>query len=206
MEKSFALVLPDRPGGLREVMRILSANEVSVLRVSYNRVIDVHALFLDVFGTKSALEKATEELRAWSFLPGQREVGEIRLLELKFKSDMGILESALALVERLELNITYVDVRTDGNDGEIARLAVYVTDAKRLDRLMSDANELCPARLVPKGEQPSMLDNNHFNLSFAHGLAKRLGFSAAGEEEILINSNRIMQNLMTANGRSLQAL
>ena len=52
MEKSLTLVLPDRPGALREVAHLLAKRHVSVLRAHYNRVIDVHTLFLDVSGTQ----------------------------------------------------------------------------------------------------------------------------------------------------------
>ncbi len=197
MEKSLALVLPDRPGALREVMRILSAHGVDALRVSYNRVVDVHALFLDVSGTMAGLEEMMRDLRAWRFLPGQREVAEVRLLEFDLDGRMDVLEQLLALMQRHELNVTYVDVRTDGLDGGSARVAVCVTDQRQLAVLLHDANELCETRLIKRGERPNMLDNNHFILSFAHGLASRLKLSFDEEEEILINSNRVMQNLVS---------
>lgn len=196
MEKSLALVLPDRAGSLREVMRILSACNVEVLRLSYNRVVDVHAMFVDVSGTVSALEAAQKELRAWRFFPEQREVGEVHLLELELGEDPAALEPVLAVVEQNDVNITFVDLRTDGTTNGVMRIAVYVERASQLNDLMDGICKLCPARVVPKDERPNMLDNNHFNLSFAHGLATLLGIDVAGEEEILINSNRIMQNLM----------
>lgn len=196
MEKSLALVLPDKAGTLREVMRVLAAHDVSVLRLSYNRVVDAHALFLDVNGTVAALDAAEEELRAWRFFPGQREVGEVHLIELGLEDDPCALEPVLAVAEQNEVNITYVDVRTDGTSDGIMRIAVYVDRPNQLADLMEGIQRICPATVVPRGEQPNMLDNNHFNLSFAHGLARRMGLGPTGEEEILINSNRIMQNLM----------
>lgn len=196
MEESYALVLPDRPGTLREVMHILSSQNVAALRVSYNRVVDIHTLFLDVSGTKAALKQAKDELQAWRFFPDQREVGEVRLLELVLGDDPSVLASVLATVQRHELNITYVDVRTDNRE-EASYLAVYVTNQAQLIALLEDVSTLCKVRLAPKDEQPAMLDNNHFNSSFAHRIANMLDLSAQDEEEILINSNRIMQNLMT---------
>ncbi len=196
MEKSLALVLPDRPGMLREVMRVLSSHNVSVLRLSYNRVIDMHTMFLDVTGTIAALADAEDELRAWRFFPGQRDVGEVRLFELKLGSDSKDLMPVLEVFEQNEINVTYVDLRTDGSSNGITRIAAYLKRSEQLDALVQRTRKHCDVNVVPKGEQPDMLDNNHFNLSFAHGLAKRLGLDAQDEEVILINSNRIMQNLM----------
>lgn len=196
MEKPLALVLPDRPGVLREIMRILSACGVTVQRMSYNRVIDIHALFLDVWGTTDAIAAAENELRAWRFFPGQRASGEVVLLEFPTGDNLAVLEPVLALVERHELNITYLDVLADSGPSDKTQIGVYVRDRRDLDGLLADMWELCAVRVVPSNERPTMLDNNHFNLSFAHGLAKRLGLSEADEEEVLINSNRIMQNLM----------
>lgn len=195
MDKSFALVLPDRPGALREVMRIFASHAVSVQRVSYNRVVDVHAAFLDVWGTADSLAGAEDELRAWRFLPGQRDVGEVRLLELCIEDDATILEAVLARVECHETNITYLDILTQSGNDNKALMGVYTEHPHQLDRLLEDLRPLCEVHVVPPNDQPNMLDNNHFNLSFAHGISKRLGLLAADEEEILINSNRIMQNL-----------
>lgn len=197
MEKSLALALPDRSGSLREVIRVLSSHDVSLLRMSYNRVVDVHALFLDVFGTVAAIQAAEEELRAWRFFPGQREVGDVWLVDLALGDDLAALEPVLAIVEQQELNITFVDVRTDSSDGCIVRLSLYVTDPQQLAAFLNGVAKLCDYRVVPKSEQSIMLDNNHFNLTFAHGLAKLLDLGEQEEEEILINSNRIMQNLMS---------
>ena len=65
MEKSFALVLPDRSGALRDVTRMLSVLGVSVLRASYNRVVDVHTFFLDVSGTSAAIARAEDAKTRW---------------------------------------------------------------------------------------------------------------------------------------------
>ena len=196
MDKSLALVLPDRPGVLREVMHILSSHDVDVLRMSYNRVIDIHALFLDVWGTSLNLDEAEEELRAWKFLPGQRDVGVVRLLDLELEDELSSIEPVLALVERHELNITYLNVQTDSGEDSRTQIGLFVHDPAEFEQLLEDLQGCCKVRLVPLSEKPNMLDNNHFNLTFAEGLSKRLGLDAAQEEELLINSNRIMQNLM----------
>lgn len=98
MEKALALVLPDRSGTLREVLRILSSNEVTLMRVSYNRVVDVHTLFLDVHGTAAAILAAEEELREWRFMLGQRAVGEVYLLDVYIDDDLSILQKSLTLL------------------------------------------------------------------------------------------------------------
>lgn len=195
MEKSLALVVPDRSGLLREVTRIFSDNGVSILRMSYNRVVDVHAVFVDVWGSSASVAAAEDELRAWRFMPGQRRVGEVRLLEFAGDNDIPPLDPIISLINRHELNITYITARTDGNAANVVRVGVYVEDLERFHAMLSDAQATFQAREVPHGEYPQLLDNNHFNLSFAHGLARKLGLDAAAEEEILINSNRIMQNL-----------
>ncbi len=200
MEKSLALVVPDRMGTLREVTRIFSHHGVSILRISYNRVVDTRALFVDVWGSSAGLQAAEDELRAWRFMPGQRTVGEVRLLEFAGDEDMPLIEPILSRINRHELNITYVTARSDGENADTLRVGVYVEDVAEFDAMLQDLQELCSVRVVPRGEYPQLLDNNHFNLSFAHRLARRLDLDADAEEEILINSNRIMQNLELEEG------
>lgn len=199
MEKSLALVVPDRTGVMREVVRIFSDHGVSVLRISYNRVVDTHALYVDLWGSSSALAAAEDELRAWRFLPGQRMVGEVRLLEFSGEDELPDLEPLLACVNRYEFNITYINARTDTEQANRLQLGVYMEDTSTFDAFIQDTRSICAVRVMERDEYPSSLDNNHFTLSFAHGLAQRLGFDAAAEEVILINSNRIMQNLAAEN-------
>ncbi len=195
MEKSLALALPDRPGALREVMRILSENNVSVLRVSYDRLVDIHALFVDVWGSTASISHAEDELWAWRFFPGQRQLGQVYLLELATNDDLSPLEPVLAHINRHELNVTYVDARTDDADSPL-QIAIFAQNVTQLDELLEDIRETYDVRLVPVTERRQTLDNNHFTLSFARELTAMLGLSKDDEQEILINSNRIMQNLI----------
>lgn len=198
MEKSMVLVLPDRAGKLREVLRIFSENQVALLRISYNRVVDIHTLFVDVRGTSAALSRAEEELRAWRFMLGQRSTGEICLLEVRTNNDLSVLHTALDLINRNELNITYVDARVDDMHTEVAQIGVFAKKRARLSTLLKDLKAVCDVRVVPSAEHPPMLDNNHFSVSYARRLAQLLDLGLEDEETILINSNRIMQNLSRA--------
>ena len=195
MEKSLAFALPDRQGTLREAMRIFSQHGVSVLRVSYNRLVDVHALFVDVWGSTSAIANAENELRAWRFLPEQRPIGQVYLLELATDDDLSLLEPVLTHISRNELNVTYVDARTDGAHKTI-QIAVYSESIKELINLLDDIKATCDVKLVPSSKRPPTLDNNYFMLSFAQHITSLLGLSDDDEQKILINSNRIMQNLV----------
>ncbi len=199
MEKSFALVLPDRPGALRDVTRMLSVLGVSVLRASYNRVVDVHTFFLDVSGTSAAIARAEDEFRARFLFPQQREVGRVELLEFELDDTIGAFDPVLALLERYELNITFFDARTDVENSNVVQVGVYVNHPKILDSVLEDAKSICPVRVVNREHRLNMLDNNHFTLTFAHGLAQMLDLSSQEEQEILVNANRIMQNLMHQN-------
>ena len=199
MEKSLTLVLPDRPGALREVAHLLAERHVSVLRANYNRVIDVHTLFLDVSGTKAHIERAEEELHALRLFPGERSLGEVHTLEFSLRDETGALEPLLALVERHGLNITQFDARSDGVADNTVRLSVHVDRREQVDALVEDASQLCPVRVLEPDQSFNVVDNSTFTINFAHELAGRLGLSEADEQILLVNSNRIMQNLMQTN-------
>ena len=194
MEKSLALALPDHPGSVREVMRIFSQNGVSVLRMSYSHMVDAHALFVDIWGSTAAIAQVEEELRAWRFFPGQREVGSVHLLEFTADDSITLLEPVLTYIERNELNVTYIDARTDGMHKTL-QVAVYAKDRSKLDSLLSDIGTTFDVRIVPPSPHRQLLDNNHSMLLFARKLTTMLDLTKDDEQEILINSNRIMQNL-----------
>ena len=81
MHRSFVLALNDRPGSFLAQERLFAAHGLDIKRVSYNKVIDVHTLFIEAEGEEEALDAAEAELRERRVLAGQRLWGRVVLLE-----------------------------------------------------------------------------------------------------------------------------
>jgi len=62
MKKTFITKMPDEAGAFLEASRIISSVGANITRVSYNKAVDTHTLFIDVEGSKNQLEHIAQGL------------------------------------------------------------------------------------------------------------------------------------------------
>ena len=55
MKKTFVTVMPNHIGAFLKASRCFAANGVNITRVSYNKAVDSHMLFIDAEGTAQNL-------------------------------------------------------------------------------------------------------------------------------------------------------
>ena len=58
MRREFAVVLRDSEGAFLEADRVFGELGLDIMRVSYNKIVDVHTCFVEVEGTAEALAAA----------------------------------------------------------------------------------------------------------------------------------------------------
>lgn len=62
MNKTFITKMPNHIGAFLKASKCLSDLGINITRVSYNKSVDSHLLFIDVEGDEESLEKATQDL------------------------------------------------------------------------------------------------------------------------------------------------
>ena len=62
MKKTYVTTMPDQAGAFLRASRVIAGLGLNITRVSYNKAIDTHTLFIEVEGTRPQLELATERL------------------------------------------------------------------------------------------------------------------------------------------------
>ena len=73
MVKSFMTNMPDQCGAFLAASRIIERHQGNIVRVSYNKAVDAHALFLDVEAEDTVLSAIEGELNQAGFLKSARE-------------------------------------------------------------------------------------------------------------------------------------
>lgn len=73
MKKTYITVLPDHFGAFLKANRCFEKLGINITRVSYNKAIDSHTLFIDAEGTKEQLEKADIELKKIGYLENRKK-------------------------------------------------------------------------------------------------------------------------------------
>ena len=66
MKKTYATSMPDHIGAFLKASKCFAALGINITRVSYDKTVDSHMLFLDVEGTQEQIRKADEELEIYT--------------------------------------------------------------------------------------------------------------------------------------------
>ena len=82
MQKTFITRLPEQTGAFLDACRMIWNTGACITRVSYNKAVDTHTLFLDADGTEDQLSAIAEALRGAGYL--LECTGDARVMLLDF--------------------------------------------------------------------------------------------------------------------------
>ena len=83
MRQTFTTTMPDRAGAFLRASRLIAAAGANITRVSYNKAVDMHILFIEVDGTKEQLSRVERELGTIGYLPDGQRPATVMLLEFE---------------------------------------------------------------------------------------------------------------------------
>ena len=89
MKKTYVTTMPDHVGAFLKASRAMAALGLNITRVSYNKAIDTHTLFIEADGEPERLELATEELRKIGYLQSGGTHSAGLLVEFKLRAIPG---------------------------------------------------------------------------------------------------------------------
>ena len=187
--------MPDRIGAFLRADRCLTRLGVNITRVSYNKALDAHMLFIEVDGTEDQLREAESELTRLGYLADASTLGGVILIEFRLRDEPGALLPVLELIDDYNLNISYISSQENGTHHQYFKMGLYVENGREISDFMKRASLLCRLRVVEYKGSEKILDNTVFYLSFVNDIAERNALSEADQTELMINANLVMQNL-----------
>ena len=98
MKKTYATSLPDHIGAFLKASRCFAALGINITRVSYDKAVDAHMLFLDVEGTPEQLRLADAALERIGYLQNTGEESSIVLLQFDLQDRPGAANEVLKLI------------------------------------------------------------------------------------------------------------
>ena len=187
--------MPDRAGAFYLADRSITDLGLNITRVSYNKAVDAHTLFLEVEGEEAVLARAEQALKALGYLKEDTEIGHVMLIEFLLRDEPGTLLPVLELIDSFHFNISYISSQADGRPYQSFKMGLYVGDQSEMSLFMHRAALLCDVHVLEYDKSQKILDNTVFYLSFANEISDKLGLSRDEKQELILSANRIMQNL-----------
>ena len=100
--------MPNHIGAFLKASKCFSALGVNITRVSYNKAVDSHTLFIDAEGTEEQLKKADTELQKIGYLQNNAAKTSIVLIEFCLRDVPGSVTDVLELINEFNFNISYI--------------------------------------------------------------------------------------------------
>ena len=195
MKKTYITTMPNHIGAFLQASRCFARLGVNITRVSYNKAVDSHTLFIDAEGTPAQLQQADEELTAIGYLQKGQTEKQILLMEFTLRDEPGGATQILELIERFHFNISYISSQENGTDHQQFKMGLFVENREDLSRFLTEAEKLCKVRVIDYNRSEKVFDNAIFYTSFVSGLVEAIGGTEETRSELLINANLAMQTL-----------
>lgn len=195
MKKTYVTTMPDHVGAFLEASRCIATLGLNITRVSYNKAVDTHTLFLEAEGTSEQLLQADRRLQEIGYLQGDDRMQNVVLLEFQLEDVPGGVIGILELIRAFDFNISYLSSQENGTPVQRFKMGLFVEDMQKIDLFIKRAGEICPVRLIDYNQAEKNFDNSIFYHSYATALTRNLPISAEDREELLIHVNLAMQVL-----------
>ena len=195
MKKTFVTNLPDKSGAFLKASECFYNLGINIVRVSYNKAVDTHTLFIEVDAEESLIKKATIELEKIGYIAKLNNESDVILIDVKLDDTTGDLVKALKLINEYNFNISYIDTHEKTQGVQNFRFALYVDNIEKFTSFFNRAKETFPISIVEYDQAKTNYDNSIFYHSFVDNIAKNFSLTPELKGRLAVNVNKIMQNL-----------
>lgn len=187
--------MPNHIGAFLKASKCFYELGINITRVSYNKAVDSHTLFIEVDGEESQLEKASLRLKQIGYLSNTEENSKIILIEFDLEDRPGSVTRVLELISKFNFNISYISSQENGSGYQQFKMGLYVSEINNLTQFLAQAQTLCNVKVIDYNNTEKVFDNSIFYNSYVDGLVKTMCLDEKRKEELLVNVNLAMQTL-----------
>ena len=187
--------MPNHIGAFLKASECFAKLGVNIIRVSYDKAVDSHMLFLDVEGTQEQIRMADAELEKIGYLQSTESASSVVLIEFVLRDVPGSVTEVLKLIHRFNFNISYINSQENGTDYQNFKMGLYVDDSERMSVFLEEAERLCKVRVIDYNSSGRAYDNSIFYSTFVRGLSQTLNLTQDQKQRLLVSSNLAMQTL-----------
>ncbi|HBF39230.1 MAG TPA: MBL fold hydrolase [Firmicutes bacterium] len=193
--KSYITQMPDKTGAFLVASRIIAKHKGNIVRVSYNKAVDLHTLFIDVKATAENLDLITKELEAVGYLNDKISEINVIMIEIKIPDAPGSVLPVLKILDNYDINISYLNSSENDSSYQNFKMGLLIENPSLIKMLLDDISEIYQVNVIDYANSEKNLDNTIFYIRLANEMQKLLGLSAEKTMEFISESNRILQML-----------
>ncbi|MEE1118180.1 MAG: MBL fold metallo-hydrolase [Methanosphaera sp.] len=197
--KTFILRLEDRSGHLLEVSKIISSHNANITRLSYNKVVDQHTVFIEVYADEKDIDDLSQELGERNYLLKDSSEEVDVLMTLQIIDIPGTVTNILQVFEKYDVNISYVNTQENNTSYQYCKIGLYAANSELIQKVLDEISTFCEITSINYDTQDKIIDNTVFYHNFAQEMKKTLSLTQKETNSFLNNSNKILQILEDKN-------
>ncbi len=195
LKRTYITKMPDKAGAFLKASRIISKNGGNIVRVNYNKSVDVHTLFIEVYAEEIQHENIWRELSYLGYLAEENTTQKVILIVLKLCDEVGSVTPVLEIINNYDINVTYISSQETGTPYQYFKMGLLIERTEEIKSLLEDISKICEVKILDYDITEKSLDNTVFYITFANEMREILNLNQAQTNSVLINSNKIMQIL-----------
>lgn len=193
--ETFIMRLEDRSGHLLEVSKIISSHNANITRLSYNKVVDQHTVFVEVYADEKDIEELSEELNERNYLLKESSEEVDVLITLQLIDIPGTVTNILKIFEKYDINISYVNTQENNTSYQYCKIGLYAANSRLIQSGIDEISTFCEITSINYDTHDKIIDNTVFYHNFAQEMEKKLSLTQKETNIFLNNSNKILQIL-----------
>jgi predicted amino acid-binding ACT domain protein len=100
--------MPDKSGAFLKASKIIARYNANITRVSYNKSVDTHTLFIEVEADEAVLAQISQKLSDIGYLKNTDKKVKVILVEFKLQDRPGAVFPVLEILSKYKINISYI--------------------------------------------------------------------------------------------------
>ena len=204
MRKTYITKMPDKTGAFFLASDIISSCGGNIVRVNYNKAVDIHTLFIEVSATSDAHKIIEERLTSCGYLSNETTEAQILMIVLTLNDVPGAVKPVLETINKYKVNISYISSQENGTGIQHFKMGLLIENTKEIKNLIDDISKICEIKILNYEVTDRLLDGTVFYVTFANEMRTILHLTQEETNELLIIANRLMQVLDEQNKPVLQ--
>ena len=160
--------MPDKAGAFLKASQIISNYGGNIVRVNYNKAIDLHTLFIEVSASKEAHTKIQTELEKNNYLFDSSENQKILMIVLKLTDKPGSVTPVLEILKKHNVNISYMSSQENGTQFQYFKMGLLIENTQEMTYIIEEISKICEISILDYKVTDRLLDGTVFYVSFAN--------------------------------------
>ena len=195
IKKTYVTTMPDKAGAFLLASRIISEESGNIVRVNYNKSVDMHTLFIEVAATQEQHKVIAEKLSECGYLTATNEHMKYLMIVLTLDDVPGAVTPVLEIISRYNVNISYINSQENGTPQQYFKMGLLIEDPSEIKHLIEDISKICEIKVQDYEGSNEQLDVTIFYVTFANQMREILDLSQRRTNRVLIEANKLMQIL-----------